>query len=197
LLLKPIGASSLRPLPFQMHLKSTQEPLLSWATTCVPPFKQLVEKQIDHLKESILERLHDHSLTNILFYLPFNSHRSCLKLCAGPSAGTWLLVRWIIPFFHLLLYVFSIALRTRLGFSRPLVLGVLHCICSQPLDPMKIHLFHCAHHGERMASHDVVRVFFATIVKDARFMFHNSISMSSRPFPSPYNLCINESTSSY
>jgi len=92
LLLKTIGASSLRPLPFQVHLKSTQEFLLSWATTCVPPFKQLVEKKTDHLKKNILERLHDHSFTSILFYLPFDSHQSCLKLCVGPSASTWLLV---------------------------------------------------------------------------------------------------------
>jgi hypothetical protein len=31
-----------------------------------------------------------------------------------------------------------------------------HYIYGQPLDPMKIHLFRCAHGGERMASHDAM-----------------------------------------
>jgi hypothetical protein len=48
-------------------------------------------------------------------------------------------------FFHLDLYVFSTTLRTRLGFSHPLILGVSHWICNQPLDPMGIHLLCCVH----------------------------------------------------
>jgi hypothetical protein len=81
------------------------------------------------------------------------------------GVGVWLVTRPIILFFHMPLDVFSIALRIRLGLSHPLVLGVSHCIFSQPLNPTRIHHFCCAHGGEGTALHDV----FATIVKNARF----------------------------
>jgi hypothetical protein len=42
--------------------------------TCVPSFEQLVEKNVDHLQESILERLHDHSFINFFYNLPSNWH---------------------------------------------------------------------------------------------------------------------------
>jgi hypothetical protein len=47
-------------------------------------------------------------------------------------------------------------LHIELNFSHPLILRVSHCICSQPLDPMGIHLLHYTHDGQRIASHDVV-----------------------------------------
>jgi len=59
--------------------------------------------------------------------------------------------------------VFSTTLRIQLGLSHPLVLGVSHCICNQPLDPMGIHLLCCAHGEERITLHDA----FVAIVKDA------------------------------
>ncbi len=65
----------------------------------------------------------------------------------------------------MLLDVFSTTLRIRLGLSHPLVVGVSHCIFSQPLNPTRIHLLRCAHSGERMALHDA----FGTIVKIAKF----------------------------
>ncbi len=49
------------------------------------------------------------------------------------------------PFFRLYLYVFSTTLHTRLGFSHPLILGVSHWICNQPLETMGIHLLCCVH----------------------------------------------------
>jgi hypothetical protein len=57
-------------------------------------------------------------------------------------------------FLHLVSCVFFITLCIRLVYSHPLVLGVSHYICSQLLDPMEIHLFHCTHGGERMALRD-------------------------------------------
>ncbi len=92
-----------------------------------------------------------------------------LKSCARLDVGAWLLARSIIHFFHLLSNIFFTTLCTRLGLSHPLVLGVSHYICSQPLDPMGIHLFRCAHGEEKMASHDVVQIVFVTIVKIAGF----------------------------
>jgi hypothetical protein len=106
---------------------------------------------------------------NIFFYLPFNSHPTLFRLCVGPSAGAWLLAHPIISFFRLLSDVFSTTLRTSLSLFHTLVLEVSHCICSQPFDLMGIHLFHCEHGGERMASHDVVWNAFVAIAKDVRF----------------------------
>jgi hypothetical protein len=85
----------------------------------------------------------------------------------GLSANVWLLTCLVILFFHLLSDDFSTTLHTRLGLSQPLILGVSHYICNQPLDPMGIHLLCCMHGGERMASHDVVQDVFGAIAKDA------------------------------
>jgi hypothetical protein len=58
---------------------------------------------------------------------------------------------------------------TLLDFHHPLALGLSHCICNQPLDLTKIHLFYCAHGGERIASHDFVQDAFASNMKDVGF----------------------------
>jgi hypothetical protein len=55
-------------------------------------------------------------------------------------------------------------MHTRLGLPHSLALGFSHYISGQSLDPMGIHLFHCVHGGERMASHDVVWDVCASIV---------------------------------
>jgi hypothetical protein len=129
-LLEAIGASNLGPLLFQAYLASMRKLLPLKATTCVPSYEQLVEKNVDHLKESISKRLHDHSFINILFYLPYNLHQTHLRSCEGLDVGAWMLACPIIPFFCLPSNVFSTTLHTRLGFSHPLMLGVSHCICS-------------------------------------------------------------------
>ncbi len=64
---------------------------------------------------------------------------------------------------------FSIVLHIWLVLPHPLALGLSHCIHVQVLDLMGIQLFHYAHGGERMISHDVVSNAFAFIVKDVRF----------------------------
>jgi hypothetical protein len=120
-------------------------------------------------QKNISKRLHNHSFIIILFCLLFDSHQMHLRLCANQNAKAWLLTRPIILFFHLLSNVFSTSLHAKLSLSHPLVLGVSHYICSQPLDPMGIHLLHCVHGGERMALHDVVWNVFMAIVKDVGF----------------------------
>ncbi len=92
-----------------------------------------------------------------------------MKSCAGLGAGALLLAHPIIPFLCLLLNVFFIVVGIRLGLSHPLVLGVSHYICNQPLDVMGIHLLRCAHGGERKVSHDVMQDVFMNIARDARF----------------------------
>jgi hypothetical protein len=51
----------------------------------------------------------------------------------------------------------------------PLTFGLTHCLCGQPLDPVGIHLLCCAHGGERIAFHDVVRDAFTSIARDVKF----------------------------
>jgi hypothetical protein len=85
------------------------------------------------------------------------------------GVDVWLLIRLIILFFHLPSNVCSTTLHTKLGLSHPLVLGVSHCVCNQPLDPMGIHLLYCEHGGERMTSHDVVQNVFTTIARNVGF----------------------------
>ncbi len=87
----------------------------------------------------------------------------------GSDVRAWLLTCLVIPFFCLPLDVLFITLCIRLGFSHLLVFRVSHCICSQPLDPIRIHLLCCMHGGKRMASHDVVQNVFATIARDVGF----------------------------
>jgi hypothetical protein len=42
---------------------------------CVPPFAQFVEKGVNQLQDSILDRLHDLFFSNIIFNMVFNSCR--------------------------------------------------------------------------------------------------------------------------
>ncbi len=87
----------------------------------------------------------------------------------GLGASIWLLAYLVIPFFCLALNVFSTTLHMRFGLSHPLVIGMSHYICNQPLDPMGIQIFHYAHGGKKMASHNVVRDVFTAIAKVVRF----------------------------
>lgn len=85
-LLKAIGANSLGSLPFQAHLRSTRRLFHSGVVTCVPPFEQLAEQGANCFQKNISKKLHDHFFNIIFFCLLFDSHRTCLKLCAGQNA---------------------------------------------------------------------------------------------------------------
>jgi hypothetical protein len=54
---------------------------------CVPPSEQLAMRGGNRLHESISKRLHDHLFINIISYLPFDSHQTCLRLHVRPSAN--------------------------------------------------------------------------------------------------------------
>jgi hypothetical protein len=75
----------------------------------------------------------------------------------------------IIPYFHLASNVFSSILRTKLSLPHPLALGLTHCICGQPLDPMGTHLFHYSHGEEQISSHNFLQNAFASIMKNMGF----------------------------
>jgi hypothetical protein len=72
-----------------------------------------------------------------------------------------------------------------------LTFGLSDCICSQPLDPIKIHLFSCAHGGERTIIYDVVwDVFVFQRMQD--FMFYLSKPMFFCCLP--FNFRVDRST---
>jgi hypothetical protein len=93
------------------------------------------------------------------------------------------------PFFQLPSKVFSIMLHIWFDPPNPLVFGLSHGICDQLLGPVRIHFFRCAHCGERMTSHNVVRDAFASIMKDVGYL--SRLTFFHRL---PFNLCINEPT---
>jgi hypothetical protein len=131
----------------------------------------------------------------IFLNLSYDSHWMFEVVC-GPSGGVWLLACLVIPFFHLPLNVFSITLHIKLGLFHPLVLGVSHCICSQPLDPIGIYLLHCAHGGKRMTSYDVVRNVFECHYKRCKISCLTRVDTC--PFhPLPYSFRIIKSTLCY
>jgi len=96
---------------------------------------------------------------------------------------------------RLMAWLKTITLCTKLGFFHPFVLGLSHCIFSQPLNPMGIHIFHYPHVEEKMASHDVVWDVFTTLWKMWDFMFHKNKPMCFCPLP--YSLCAIELTLCY
>jgi hypothetical protein len=101
--------------------------------------------------------------SSIIFNMSFDSCWTLLKSCARPNAKVRLFVHLAIPCFCPPLNVFSFALWTKLGLPRPLVLGLTHYTCGQPLNPMGIHLLRYAHGGERTTSHDVIWDAFVSI----------------------------------
>jgi hypothetical protein len=87
----------------------------------------------------------------------------------APRVSAWLFVHSITLSFHLVLDVFSLVLCTKLTIPHPLGLGLIHCICGQPLDLEGTHLLHCSHDGERIAFNDVIWDVFTSVMKDTRF----------------------------
>lgn len=86
--------------------------------------------------------MHDHSFSNIIFDVAFDSHCAYLRSYVSPRASAWLFVRIVIPPLCLPFDVFSFSLRTRSSLPHPLAFKVTHCICGQPLNLVGTHLLH-------------------------------------------------------
>jgi hypothetical protein len=78
---------------------------------------------------------------------------------------------------------FSTTLHTKLNLSHPLVLGVSHYICNQPLDPMGIHFFATLMVGRGRPHMMLYEMFLWSLWKMQDFTFHKSKPMSFCPFP--------------
>jgi hypothetical protein len=74
------------------------------------------------------------------------------------------LLSFLIIFFSL-----SITFCTQLGLSHPSIAGIFQCVCTHPIDPMGIHLLHCAHSKEHTKTHDAIRNTFVAIMRDVDF----------------------------
>jgi hypothetical protein len=65
--------------------------------------------------------------------------------------------------------IFSSTLHTKLGLLPLMTHGLSQCICGQSINSTSIHIF-CFVHGRKCTStHDAVRGFFTSIVRDVRF----------------------------
>jgi hypothetical protein len=76
--------------PFQQHFKTTCGLLLSPVCACLPLFEQPIEQQMVELQDSILERLHHHTLFNMFFNKICKAHHVQILSCSGPKANAWL-----------------------------------------------------------------------------------------------------------
>jgi hypothetical protein len=89
----------------------------------------------------------------------------------------------IVIFFHLVSNVFFTTLGIRLDFSHPLILGVSHYICSQPLDTTRIHLLHCVHGWKGWSCMMLREMLLQPLQKMRDFTFRKIKPMSFHPLP--------------
>ncbi len=94
------------------------------------------------LQDSILERLHHHTLFSVLFDKISEANHARILSCFGPRAGVWLITWLVFSTFRLFSPVFSITLCTQLGLPHFSIVGIPWRVCTHPIDPMGIHLLH-------------------------------------------------------
>jgi hypothetical protein len=69
---------------FQQHFKGARNLLPPSSSVCLPPFEQLVGQHMIQLQNSILKRLHHHTLSNMFFNKIFKAHHARILSCSGP-----------------------------------------------------------------------------------------------------------------
>jgi len=120
-------------------------------------------------QDSILKRLHHHTLSNIFFDGIFDTHHARILSCFGPRVGAWPIVQVIFLGFWLAFSIFSITLQIWLRLPHLSIASILQCVCTHPIDLMGIYFLLCAHGNECTWTHDAVRDTFVTIVRDDGF----------------------------
>jgi len=93
-----------------------------------------------HLKEHAQTFTFQHHF-KIVFKLFSNCHHVQLKSYIGPSLMFDFFARLVIPPFKMASNIISLMLGTKLGLPHPTSHGLSQCICSQPIDTTRIHLF--------------------------------------------------------
>jgi hypothetical protein len=120
-------------------------------------------------QDSILECLRYHTFFNILFNKILEAHHAQTLSCSNLGVGAWFIVQPNFPNFWLFSPFFSMTLRTQLELPHPSIASLPWCVCTHLIDPMGIHLLHCAHGNERMGTHDAVCNTFVAIAQDVGF----------------------------
>ncbi len=155
--------------PFQQHLKATCDLLPPSTCACLPPFEQFIKQQMVELQDSILERLHHHTLSNMFFDKTSKAHCAQILSSSSLKANVWLTTQPIFPTFELSSLVFCTSLHMQLGLPHPSIICMLQCVCTHPIDPMGIHFLHSTHVNKHIRTHDLIRDTFVAIVQDVGF----------------------------
>jgi len=96
---------------------------------CLTPFEQFIAQQMIHLQDFILEHLHHHTLSNMLFYEIFETNCAWILSCFGLGVSTWFIVRPIFPMFWLSSPIFFTILCMRLRLPHPFKLQISPYVC--------------------------------------------------------------------
>jgi len=116
-LLETLARINDNTFPFQHHLKMTYDFLSPPTHTCLLLFEQLIGQQMVRLQNSILECLHHHTFSSMLFNMISKTRCAQILSCFGPKAGV--LVYDLINLPNLLI-IFSIQmLEMGLGLPHP------------------------------------------------------------------------------
>jgi hypothetical protein len=86
-LLKALARVNNDTFPFKQHLKATCDLLSPASCACFFPFKQFIKQQMVQFQNSILEYLHYHTLSNMLFNGIFEVHHAQIFSCSSPRVG--------------------------------------------------------------------------------------------------------------
>jgi hypothetical protein len=62
--------------PFQQHFKATSDLLPPLVRVCLLLFKQFIRQQMIQFQDSILECLHHHTFSNMLFDMASNAYHA-------------------------------------------------------------------------------------------------------------------------
>jgi hypothetical protein len=149
----------------QQHISFPCDLLPPPTHACFLPFEQ----QVVQLHESILKCLHHHTFFSMFFDGISEAHYVWNLSCFSPKASVWFTTRQVFLTFQLPSLVFSIALRTWLGLPHPLIICILQCVCTHPINLMGIHFLCCVHGNEHIGTHDAIRNTFATITQNLGF----------------------------
>jgi hypothetical protein len=85
--------------PFQQHLKEACDLLPCLAWMCLPPFEEFIGQQMVHIQDSILERLHHHSLFKMISNKIVEVHHAQILSCLCFQVSIWFIARLIFPTF--------------------------------------------------------------------------------------------------
>ncbi len=143
--------------------------LLSSTYACFLPFEQFIEQQMFQLWNSNLECLHHHTFLNMFSDGISKAHYARILSCFRLKVGVWFIIWLIFLAFWLSSPTFFTTFHMWLRLPHLLIIGILRCMCTHPIDFMDIHLLCCVHGNEHIGTHNVVRNIFVAIAQNVNF----------------------------